>query len=58
MDSITIGLWVTAGLLVVVLLGMRVAFAAGLAGFVGIVWVFWDRANYAADKFLYWNERF
>ena len=57
MDSITIGLWVTAGLLVVVLLGMRVAFAAGLAGFIGITWVFWDRANYAADKFLYWNAR-
>ncbi|THH38114.1 TRAP transporter large permease [Aliishimia ponticola] len=57
MDTITIGLWVTAGMLVVVLLGMRVAFAAGLAGFVGITWVFWDRAKYATDKFLYWNER-
>ena len=32
MDSIDIGLFVTGGLLVMVVLGMRVAFAAGLAG--------------------------
>ncbi|MEM7439374.1 MAG: TRAP transporter large permease [Pseudomonadota bacterium] len=57
MDTITIGLWVSGGLLVVVLLGMRVAFAAGLAGFVGITWVFWDKFDYAWDKFLYWHER-
>ena len=36
MDTIDIGLWVTGGLLVMVLLGMRVAFAAGLAGLVGL----------------------
>ena len=35
MDSIEIGLWVTGGMLVMVVLGMRVAFAAGMAGFVG-----------------------
>ncbi|GGB13705.1 TRAP transporter large permease [Allosediminivita pacifica] len=46
MDSIEIGLWVTGGLFVMVVLGMRVAFAAGLAGLVGLVWFFWDRRDY------------
>ena len=31
MEPIDIGLWVTGGLLVLVVLGMRVAFAAALA---------------------------
>ena len=57
MEPVEIGLWVSGGMLIMVLLGMRVAFAAGLAGFVGITWVFWDKFNYASDKFLYWNER-
>ncbi len=57
MEPVEIGLWVSGGMLAMVLLGMRVAFAAGLAGFVGITWVFWDKFNYASDKFLYWNER-
>ena len=46
MDSIEIGLWVTGGLFVMVVLGMRVAFAAGLAGLLGLVWFFWDRRDY------------
>ena len=29
-----------------VVLGMRVAFAAGLAGLVGLVWIFWDKRSY------------
>ena len=33
MDPISIGLWTTGGMLVLVFIGMRVAFAAGLAGF-------------------------
>ncbi|MCI5096708.1 MAG: TRAP transporter large permease [Rhodobacteraceae bacterium] len=57
MEPIDIGLWVTGGMLIAVLAGMRVAFAAGLAGFVGLVWYFWDKAKYAPEKFLYWNER-
>ena len=57
MDNITIGLWVTGGMLVLVVLGMRVAFAAALAGFIGIVWIFWAKFGYAPEKFLYWNER-
>ena len=37
MDSIDIGLWVTGAMLVFVLLGVRVAFAAATAGFLGLV---------------------
>ena len=39
MENITIGLWVSGGMLLLVVLGMRVAFAAGLAGFIGLVWL-------------------
>ncbi len=51
MEPIEIGLWVTGGLLVFVLLGMRVAFAAGLAGLIGLVWIFWSKKGYAPDDF-------
>ncbi len=57
MEPIDIGLWVSGGMLVAVLMGMRVAFAAGLAGFIGLVWIFWDKMKYAPEKFLYFNER-
>ncbi len=40
MSSIDIGLWVTGLMLVLVVLGMRVAFAAALAGFLGLLWIF------------------
>ena len=40
MDNISIGLWVTGAMLFFVLLGLRVAFAAALAGFLGLVWIF------------------
>ncbi|SNR27887.1 TRAP transporter large permease [Puniceibacterium sediminis] len=46
MDSIEIGLWVTGGMLVMVVLGMRVAFAAALAGLIGLIWIFWDKKDY------------
>ncbi len=51
MDPIDIGLWVTGGLLVMVILGMRVAFAAAIAGVVGLIWIFWARKGYAPDEF-------
>ncbi|SHH46780.1 TRAP transporter, DctM subunit [Cognatiyoonia sediminum] len=51
MDSIEIGLWVTGGLLVLVVLGMRVAFAAALSGLIGLIWIFWSRKGYAGDEF-------
>ncbi|RFU12841.1 TRAP transporter large permease [Rhodobacteraceae bacterium W635] len=51
MDSIQIGLWVTGGLLGLVILGMRVAFAAGLSGLVGLIWIFWSRRGYDPEDF-------
>ena len=51
MDSVTIGLYVSAGMLVMVVLGMRVAFAAGLAGFVGLVWLRWNGFDYDPSRF-------
>ena len=51
MSSTEIGLWVTGGLFVMVVLGMRVAFAAGIAGVVGLIWIFWDKKQYAMDQF-------
>ncbi len=51
MEPIEIGLWVTGGLLVFVVLGMRVAFAAGLAGLIGLVWIFWSKKGYDPDDF-------
>ena len=51
MEPIDIGLWVTGGMLVLVVLGMRVAFAAGLAGMIGLVWIFWAKKDYGFDDF-------
>ena len=51
MDQIQIGLWVTAGLLVMVVMGMRVAFAAALAGVVGLVLIFWAKKDFDPEKF-------
>ena len=51
MEPIDIGLWVTGGLLLMVILGMRVAFAAGLAGMVGLIWIFWAKKDYGFDDF-------
>ena len=51
MDNITIGLYISTGMLFMVLLGMRVAFAAGLAGFVGLVWLRWNGFDYDPARF-------
>ncbi|MET4127759.1 TRAP transporter large permease [Roseovarius sp. MBR-6] len=53
MDPIDIGLAVTGIMLVVVVLGMRVAYAAALAGMLGLVWIFWSKKGYAGDEFLW-----
>ncbi len=52
MEPIDIGLIVSGGMLVLVVLGMRVAFAAGMAGMVGLVWIFWAKFGYEPDQFL------
>ncbi|MEM1373259.1 MAG: TRAP transporter large permease [Pseudomonadota bacterium] len=51
MTNIEIGLWTTGGMLVLVVLGMRVAFAAGIAGFLGLVWVRWNGFDYDPERF-------
>ncbi|WP_421704393.1 TRAP transporter large permease [Aliiroseovarius sp.] len=51
MEPIEIGLVVSGGLLVLVLLGMRVAFAAGLAGLIGLIWIFWAKFGYDPGRF-------
>jgi tripartite ATP-independent transporter DctM subunit len=51
MEQLEIGLWITAGLLVLVVAGMRVAFAAALAGVVGLVLIFWAKKDFDPEKF-------
>ena len=53
MEPMDIGLAVSIGLVVLVVLGMRVAFAAALAGFIGLLWIFWAKKDYAGDAFLW-----
>ena len=45
-DKLTIGLWVTGAMLVFVILGVRVAFAAAIAGFLGLLWIFSARMGF------------
>ncbi len=51
MEPIDIGLVVTGGMLVLVVLGMRVAFAAAMAGMVGLIWIFWAKFGYEPARF-------
>ena len=53
MEPIQIGLIVSGILLVLVVLGMRVAFAAGLSGLVGLIWIFWSRRGYDPEDFMW-----
>ena len=46
LNSITIGLWVTGFMLLFVVMGVRVAFAAALAGFIGLLWIFSARMGF------------
>ncbi len=49
MEPIELGLWVSAGMLVMVVLGMRVAFAAALAGLVGLILIFWAKKDFGME---------
>jgi tripartite ATP-independent transporter DctM subunit len=51
MEPIDIGIWVSVGLLLMVVLGMRVAFAAAIAGLVGLVLIFWSRRDFGMEHF-------
>ena len=53
MTSTDIGLVVTGLLLVLVVLGVRVAFAAAIAGMVGLIWIFWDKRAYDPEQFFW-----
>ncbi|MAL74820.1 MAG: C4-dicarboxylate ABC transporter permease [Rhodospirillaceae bacterium] len=53
MSSIDIGIAVTIILLIMVMIGMRVAFAAALAGLIGLVWIFWAKKGMAGDQFFW-----
>jgi tripartite ATP-independent transporter DctM subunit len=46
MDPIEIGLWITGFMLLFVLIGVRVAFAAAIAGFLGLLWIFSVRMGF------------
>ena len=50
MEPIEIGLWVSAGMLLMVILGMRVAFAAAMAGLIGLIWIFWAKKGMEWDQ--------
>ena len=50
MDVIDIGIYVSVGMLIMVILGMRVAFAAALAGLIGLIWIFWSKKGYAPEQ--------
>ncbi len=53
MDPIDIGLAVTGVLFVMVLIGVRVAFAAALAGVIGLIWIFWAKKGYDGSQFIW-----
>ena len=38
-------------MLLLVVVGLRVAFAAALAGLSGLVWIFWQKQDYASESF-------
>lgn len=46
MDPVSIGLWVTGFMLFLVVIGVRVAFAAAIAGFLGLLWIFSARMGF------------
>ncbi len=46
MDTIEIGLWVSGLLVLLVVCGLRVAFAAALAGLLGLVWIFSQKLGF------------
>ncbi len=53
MEPIEIGIYVSIGMLVLVILGMRVAFAAALAGLIGLIWIFWAKKGYDPNDLMW-----
>lgn len=46
MDSVSISLWITGFMFFLVIIGVRVAFAAAIAGFSGLLWIFTARMGF------------
>ncbi|HFB2047736.1 MAG TPA: hypothetical protein TECP_00076 [Hyphomicrobiaceae bacterium MAG_BT-2024] len=53
MTPIEIGLAVSGALLIMVIIGVRVAFAAAIAGLTGLIWIFWSKHDYNPSKFFW-----
>ena len=53
MQPIEIGIIVSLLLLSLVILGMRVVFATALSGMIGLIWIFWQKKDYAPEAFLW-----
>lgn len=51
MEPIDIGIVVSIIMVGMVVLGMRVAFAAAFAGFLGLLWIFWAKKGYDPEDF-------
>lgn len=51
MEPIDIGIVVSIIMVGMVALGMRVAFAAAFAGFLGLLWIFWAKKGYDPEDF-------
>ena len=51
MEPIDIGIAVSIIMVIFVFLGMRVAFAAAAAGFLGLLWIFWAKKGYNPEDF-------
>ncbi|MBN08014.1 MAG: C4-dicarboxylate ABC transporter permease, partial [Rhodospirillaceae bacterium] len=51
MEPIEIGIVISCAMVVLVVLGMRVAFAAAMAGITGLIWIFWAKKGYDPSQF-------
>jgi len=53
MEPIDIGVAISIFLVAMVVIGVRVGFAAAIAGLVGLIWIFWAKRDYGGDDFLW-----
>lgn len=53
MTGFEIGIVVSLFLLLFVFSGLRVAFASGLCGFIGLIWIFWLKKDYDLGEFFW-----
>ncbi len=58
MDPLEVGIWVTGIMMVFVLIGLRVAYAAATAGFIGLIWIQTARLYRPVEAGVYDPEAF